>query len=343
MGNYSSSSDSSEILKQPELAKQIRDLLELGPALSTLGELKTIGGLPYIARISRRDEVDTQTYEHLLANPLRRRALVEVDDADSFIAYILRYQTAPSKSQEVVFAQIGETGATFTAVLDYHDIDLIPQPLAQALAESSDTPSPVATESEPLGLSEVDRGKANWGKHRVVYACKETPEWKRWMGSNGKRMSQADFAEFLEDNGADVNPNWRSETPNGSPSMADMIEISRNLSATSTGDFSQSFRLANGQVQFKWSETISGTSQTSQGVIEIPEKFIIGIAPFVGFDGCEIYCRLKYRLQNGKLTMWYEMERPHKVVEMAGKQVLERILSETGLKPFRGKVSSMGV
>lgn len=304
------------------------ELIKFGQAGAPMENASGIQ-VPFRALLKADGTVAVETFEHLMANPVRRRAQVSVEDAESFVRYIKRYQTLGNRSQQVVFAQIEETGASFAAILDYHDADVAEFP-----------PSPADTSIGGSQGAEVPGCRLpNWGKHRIMFTCKQTPEWKRWTEKSGVKMSQVDFAEFLEDNGVDINPNNTA----GMPSMADMVEIARNMSATVAGDFNQAIRLGNGNVQFKWTETIEAKAQTNSGEIQIPERFVIGIAPFTGFDGFEIHARLKYRLQAGKLTMWFELERPHKVVERAAQQVLAKITTETGLTPFRGNVLSMGL
>ena len=285
-------------------------LLNYGAALASVS---VVGGVPVLTRVNDAGATVTETLEHLLPQPTRVRAKVAVDDVAAFVAYVQRFQNQATLGQQIIFAEVTETGGTFTAVLDYHQL--------------------TTGDAAPAGIY------PSWGEHRCIYTCKQTPEWVRWMGKNGKPMSQVEFAEFLEDNGLDVNPN---NNP-GMPTMADMVEIARSLDATIEGSFNSAMRLNNGSVQFKFTETVTASANTTAGTVEVPERFVIGIAPFVGFDGHEIFARLKYRLSSGKLSMWYELERPHKIVEAASKDVIERIISGTGLTPLRGRVEAMGL
>lgn len=284
-------------------------LLSYGAAL---GLVTFVGSVPVLTRVNDAGATVTETLEHLLAQPTRVRAKVAVDDVAAFVAYVQRFQNPGTIARQIIFAEVTETGGTFTAVLDYHQLT------------TGDTPS---------GIYPA------WGEHRCIYTCKQTLEWVRWMGRNGKPMSQVEFAEFLENNGLDVNPN---NNP-GMPTMADMVQIARSLDATIEGSFNSAVRLNNGSVQFKFTETVTASANTTAGTVEVPERFVIGIAPFVGFDGHEIFARLKYRLSSGKLSMWYELERPHKIVEAAAKDVIERIIAGTGIMPLRGRVEAMGL
>jgi GTP cyclohydrolase FolE2 len=46
--------------------------------------------------------------------------------------------------------------------------------------------------------------------------------------------------------------------------------------------------------------------------------------------------RLRWRLQESKLTFWYEMVRPHKFIEDALREILARVAQETGIAVLAG-------
>ncbi len=144
-----------------------------------------------------------------------------------------------------------------------------------------------------------------WQDHRAQYDCPTSVEWNIWKGSDGKRMAQADFAQFIESNLPDIN----------SPPAADMLEISRSLEAKKKVDFASGIRLSNGQNEITYTEEITGTAQ--KGKLSIPEIFTLGIAVLEGGTRYAVQARLRYRIDGGKLQMWYELVRPHKILEDA--------------------------
>lgn len=165
---------------------------------------------------------------------------------------------------------------------------------------------------------------AGWRDHTATYACPLSPEWATWKGSSGKKMSQEQFAQFIEDNSPDcVNP----------PS-ADMIEISRSLEAKKAVNFAQGIRLSNGQNELTYEETVTGTA--AKGRMSVPEVFSIGIPVLEGGARYEINARLRYRIDGGKLSMWFDLERPHKVLEDAVDNVWSLIEEGTTLEIFNG-------
>ncbi len=245
-----------------------------------------------------------KSLEHLLEKPAVLRSRVELLDVDSFVAYVNRFarRGAGASAHDdtlALFADIDETSVSFTGIIDYHS-------------------------SRSL--------QAERGAHRVFYRCAPTPEWRRWTESNGRKMSQEEFAQFIEDNAPEM----------VAPSSAQMMEIALSLEARTTGEFKQATRLENGALSFRYSESIDAKAGLN-GDLEIPAEFEIGVAPFVGFSAFRVKARLRYRLNSGKLILWYELVRPHKIIEECGREALAKVTEGTGITPFLGAVNSMGM
>lgn len=167
-------------------------------------------------------------------------------------------------------------------------------------------------------------GGPGWQDHSAVYPCPLSIEWQKWSGSDGKQMKQADFARFIEDNSIDCR----------APDSATMIEISRTLEAKKKVNFASGVRLSNGENELTFEETITGTA--SKGKLQIPETFTIGIPVLEGGDVYEVTARLRYRIGDGTLTMWYDLVRPHKVMEDAANLLWARIEKALGVTIFNG-------
>jgi uncharacterized protein YfdQ (DUF2303 family) len=165
-----------------------------------------------------------------------------------------------------------------------------------------------------------------WGDHRAVYACPLSPEWKAWKGSDKRQMQQAEFAQFVEDNLPDV----------VEPPAAAMLEIARTLQAKKKVNFASGIRLDNGETQFTYEEKIDG-SAGGKGQFKVPEVFKIGVPVFEGGDSYAVNARLRYRITDqGGLIMWFDLERPHKIVEDAVEQMRKQIETETGRPTLNG-------
>lgn len=157
-----------------------------------------------------------------------------------------------------------------------------------------------------------------WGSHRATYACPHSRSWETWSKADGKKMSQHDFAKFIEDNLPDVQE----------PSGSDILMVSRTLEAKKKVDFQSGVRLDNGEVQITYNEEIQGTA--GKGTIEIPEVFKLGIPVFEGGDHYALDARLRYRIGDGQLVMWFDLLRPERLLEDAFAQTMASIKETLG-------------
>jgi uncharacterized protein YfdQ (DUF2303 family) len=155
---------------------------------------------------------------------------------------------------------------------------------------------------------------------------RHSEEWKTWTGHNGqpRKMTQMEFAEFIEDNTPDI----------VNPRAADMLEMARTLQAKADVDFSSAIRTNNGQVQLKYTENVKGTY--GAGNVEIPEEFTISIPVYVGSPRVTIRARLRYRLNSGKIAIWYDLLRADAVERDAFMATLEEIRTGIGVTVING-------
>lgn len=163
-----------------------------------------------------------------------------------------------------------------------------------------------------------------WREFRVEYTCPHSAEWLEWTRNDKKAMKQSEFAAFIESNLPDI----------VDPPGADMLEISRTLEAKKKVNFASGIRLANGQQELTYEEDIQGTA--SKGKLQIPETFKLGIQVLEGGEPYAIECRLRYRINDANLAMWYELVRPHKILEDAAKAVWEQIAVDTNRRIYNG-------
>ncbi|MET3514313.1 uncharacterized protein YfdQ (DUF2303 family) [Pseudacidovorax sp. 1753] len=159
-----------------------------------------------------------------------------------------------------------------------------------------------------------------WRDHRASYNAPLSPEWQIWLGSSGKACSQTDFAAFIEANMLDIIE----------PEGAVMLEVSRSLEAKKKVEFASSIRLSDGSVQFNYEEDIQGSAH--KGQLKVPEVFVLAIPVFENGEPWRVEAKLRYRINDGgKLAIWYELVRPHKVIEAAVKDLRAKIAEGTGL------------
>lgn len=153
-----------------------------------------------------------------------------------------------------------------------------------------------------------------WCRHAVVYDFVLTPEAEKWVNSDKKAMDQTTFASFIEDGLPEIH----------APTPALMLEIATTLQAKTGVDFRSHIRLENGQVQFQYNETIQGSAGVT-GQLQIPVKLQLGIQLFRGSQRYAVDANFRYRLNGGKITMWYELIRFHVVRDDAIKAVMQQM------------------
>lgn len=162
-------------------------------------------------------------------------------------------------------------------------------------------------------------GEPDWCVHTAQYTCPKTEEWKAWRAADKKHFTQEEFAEFIEANLADIR----------SPTGAEMLEIATTIAAKSEVTFRRAIRLDNGQIQLGYDTSITGQAG-EYGQFSIPEKIKLGIRLFKDGEAYEIDARFRYRLNNGKITLWYELIRPDRINDDAVNNVFNAIKEAIG-------------
>lgn len=264
--------------------------------------------------------------EHLLPAPVCKRGSAAMGDAASFAAYVNAHRTEGL----VIFGEVTESGGFFTAILDGH---------VAATLKSREGDTSRAVEI-------VAPGSPAWGEHVAKLTLAPTPEWTRWLGNNGKPMTQEAFAVFLEENAADVLiPPEEVATvagfpvPHGQlPNSAQLMSVALTLQTKTEVHFSSKINRQNGQTQLNYVENVSATSQ-AEGSLSVPEFFALAIAPFRGGAAQIVLCRLRFRAERGAAKFEYSLIRPHKIVEHAWKLVAADISAATGEEVLLGSIT----
>lgn len=245
----------------------------------------------------------TKDLEAMLLTPTRKRGTTTLNDAESFVAVVIDQKSESTR----LFSTINPP--TFTAVFN--------------------------------GTA----AGAGWGDHKAQYNAPLSPEWGAWNNADKKAMSQVDMAQFLESNMVDVVFIPKADATDGkpaepgSPDGATLLEICRSLAAKKDVEFKSAVRLGDGSTQFTYNEEVRGTA--SNGTLEIPEQFSIGVPVFENGAKYRQDVRFRYRIkEGGQLVMWIELIRPHKVIEDAVKQLRAHIGEQTDLPVLNGAPSN---
>ncbi|MPW17913.1 DUF2303 family protein [Paraburkholderia sp. CNPSo 3157] len=161
----------------------------------------------------------------------------------------------------------------------------------------------------------ADHDGSNWRGYRVEFAVPASREWKVWTGKDRKALNQLEFAELIEDNLPDI------VTPDGST----MLSVALNFEASKEGNFVSAARLQDGSTNFVWKEDVNATGNK----IAMPSQITLEIPVFENGQPSPVDARIKYRVKDGALTIWYELVRPHKVLEAAFRSIWSQIEEQT--------------
>lgn len=249
-------------------------------------------------------KLEVQDLEKYLPRPTRKRGTYNFGDAKSFIEFVNREKTPET------FILANRENPGFTAIFNGN----------------------VAQD----GNADAEAG---WGDYKAAYACPYSPEWKVWSAANKSKMTQHDFAVFVEDNWVDVIVPEATFDPNYTnwPDGQMLLRLALGLEGKNDVSWGSAQRLDNGQVRFKYEETISG--QVQGAYIDIPQKFAVGIPVFAGTAPWQIIAKLRWRMDRGGLTMWFEFERLFKITERAFDEARAEIATGTGVPIYLGSKS----
>ena len=164
------------------------------------------------------------------------------------------------------------------------------------------------------------------GEHRASLSLEKSDDWKAWVVKDRQKMSQWDFATFLEENQAAV------KYPDG----ADLLGIVNAFAVEGSFSYSKAQRLQNGAVKLAY--TMDERAAVNE--IEVPSQIELGMPVFRGGGASQgILARLRYRLESGNLRLWYELVRPAELERDAFALVLDWIQEQTQITPYIAKVS----
>lgn len=166
-----------------------------------------------------------------------------------------------------------------------------------------------------------------FGDFRVSIGFRETPQWAKWKAIDGRMLPQAEFAEFVEDNLADI------ATPDG----ATMMEIVTYLQATRSVDFRSGIKLSNGAVQLTNNESVEAS--VGAGNIAVPDVFEIALSPIFGVQPFKVPARFRYRIEDRRLKLGFKLQRIEDVVAQIVKEIdgeidaIEDVVQVYGVAP----------
>lgn len=79
--------------------------------------------------------------------------------------------------------------------------------------------------------------------------------------------------------------------------------------------------------------------KTGSGNTKLPEKISLAISPFHNGTPYQIDARIRYRLREGKLILWYELIDPKKIIEHAYNEIMVDLQNQLPDVPvFEGRI-----
>lgn len=243
--------------------------------------------------------------------PERRKGIAEVTELESFIAHVKRFADEDS----AIFGDRNPEAPSLTAVLNYHCM-------------TSD-------------------GDPRFGDHRTRYSFPLSEEWVAWQAGDGKQMSQADFAAFLEDRIADVIDATSAMDAArkameallctfASPSR--LLDLARGLTVRVNSLVAAHQNLKNGESVMRF-ET---QHQDERGApLEIPGAFLICLPVFRSDAAYQIAARLRYRLKEGRLTFWYDLYRAEETFDHAFSEACKKAAKGNRVAALHGQARGL--
>lgn len=165
-----------------------------------------------------------------------------------------------------------------------------------------------------------------WRRHRATLTVRRDPEWVAWAGQSGRLGSQEQFAEFIEDHLMAV----------VDPDPATMLEVATSFQARRNASFDRGTRLQSGDVQLRWTETTTATAGT-KGQLEVPERFTVRVAPYLGVAPVDLQARLRWRINDGQLRIGFALHRPDLAEQEAFDHIRGLVDAETAVPIHLGE------
>lgn len=257
----------------------------------------------------------TAEIDALKDGPQRLSGNVRLNTLSSFTAWVNRTKTPDS----AIYADITRDPPSIVAVIDHPG----PHPAAE------------------------NWKGATWAKYRGSMALKLSEPWKAWAKADGNYVSQAAFAEFIEDRygellyppdtmDAELLSALRSV---GAKSFADpmeMREVSKGLEVNEGRTLKSKINLSTGEQQLTFESKLVGANGEDVSVL-IPQAFLIALPVFEGTDAFRVPVRLRVKAVNQSVLFAPFIHRPDLVLEAAKKDALAAIGEACpGVQVFEG-------
>jgi uncharacterized protein YfdQ (DUF2303 family) len=164
---------------------------------------------------------------------------------------------------------------------------------------------------------DADKDVAAHVAHRAKLELPFSEEWQLWNRISGKLMTQLEFARFLEENATDVR----------APDAGELLDACRDLQVRRKVNFIKAVRTASDNENFEYSDETNATSK--RGDLELPTKFRLGLPVYFGDREREVYAFLRWRMDDGALTLGIQLHRVEHVRQSVFKEIVLDVSDRT--------------
>lgn len=232
--------------------------------------------------------------------PERKRGLVSLDTVEAFTAYVLLHATAAT----TIWCKVDREKCTASFRAIFND-----------------------NGKADLDGAGIDGSTPGWRDFSATFTPARSVEWTIWAGMDRKPMDQAAFATFIDDNLKDI------ATVDDRPTATQMLEMSTNLEISQDKSIKSAVRVQSSGINVEYVENDDTETIKRMNVFA---RFVLGLAPFWRGAGYQMEARLKYKLSQQKLTLWYELVRPDLVLDAATESLIKQIQDAVGRPVFFG-------
>ena len=232
--------------------------------------------------------------------PSRKKGHVGVKTTDSFVHYVNKHK----QTESLLYAQVDTTNIQTPLVI-----------------------KAVFNDHQGEHLNETAAG---WRDFTASLTPEASHEWKTWNARDGKPMDQFTFAQFLDDNIKDIS------SQEGYPTGTDMLKMALKFELSQDKRIKSAIRIQSGGTNIEYvDDDDAATVERMQAF----DKFMLGVPTFWMGQAYTLEAKLRYRVREGKLALWYDLVRPDLVVNDAVAKILEDVQQKTALAVLYGGIT----
>lgn len=217
--------------------------------------------------LSFSPETRVVSLERFQARPIRARGTQILTSLLDLVAFLGKQAKEVEGNNTVIFAD--RDNLKFTAIIDYHHKD-----------------------------------EASWMDYRAEVKYKPSRQLEVWKAKHDKRMSQEEFALFLEENIEDI----------VSPTGAEVLTFAETLEATRTEIFKSSITTATGEMKLQYSSERNGEASSA-----LITDINLGIPLFHGGEAYQVKVKIYHRVTEGRLSFWFQLRHLDHLIDTAWK------------------------